>query len=117
GQIGRHGANSAGIALNANGLGARFGKGVGIPQPFIRRRVLESTEMQGALKAVFDSKQSVCTNLLITPRDGFAIDLETTPAPHGRVEHRGSDGRRVLDQRGSAVRERLPAGALEPVPS
>ena len=83
GQIGRHGANSAGIALNANGLGARFGKGVGIPQPFIRRRILESTEMQGALKAVFDSKQSVCTNLLITHRDGFAIDLETTPARHG----------------------------------
>src|SRR6266542_6632903 len=83
GQIGRHGANSAGIALNANGLGARFGKGVAIPQPFIRRKILESTEMQGALKAVFDSKQSVCTNLLITHRDGFSIDLETTPARHG----------------------------------
>ena len=83
GQIGRHGANSAGIALNANGLGARFGKGVAIPQPFIRRKILESTEMQGALKAVFDSKQSVCTNLVITHRDGFSIDLETTPARHG----------------------------------
>jgi isopenicillin-N N-acyltransferase-like protein len=83
GQIGRHGANSAGIALNANGLGARFGKGVAIPQPFIRRKILESTEMQSALKAVFDSKQSVCTNLVITHRDGFTIDLETTPARHG----------------------------------
>jgi len=83
GQIGRHGANSAGIALNANGLGARFGKGLAIPQPFIRRKILESTEMQGALKAVFDSTQSVCTNLLITHREGFAIDLETTPARHG----------------------------------
>jgi isopenicillin-N N-acyltransferase-like protein len=83
GQIGRHGANSAGIALNANGLGARFGKGVAIPQPFIRRKILESTDMQGALKAVFDSKQSVCTNLVITHRDGFTIDLETTPARHG----------------------------------
>src|SRR5437899_12869215 len=79
GQVGRHGANSAGIALNANGLGARFGKGVAIPQPFIRRKILESTEMQGALKAVFDSKQSVCTNLVITHREGFTIDLETTP--------------------------------------
>src|SRR6266550_1194769 len=83
GQIGRHGANSAGIALNANGLGARFGKGMAIPQPFIRRKILESADMQSALKAVFDSKQSVCTNLVITHRDGFAIDLETTPARHG----------------------------------
>jgi isopenicillin-N N-acyltransferase-like protein len=83
GQIGRHGANSAGIALNANGLGGRFGKGVAIPQPFIRRKILESSDMQGALKAAFDSKQSVCTNLVITHRDGFTIDLETTPARHG----------------------------------
>jgi len=83
GQIGRHGANSAGIALNANGLGPRFGKPGGLPQPFIRRKILESTEMQSALKAVFDSRQSVCTNLVITHRDGFAIDLETTPGRHG----------------------------------
>jgi len=83
GQIGRHGANSAGIALNANGLGSRFGKGVAIPQPFIRRRILESADMQSALKAVFDSTQSVCTNLVITHRDGFTIDLETTPGRHG----------------------------------
>jgi len=83
GQVGRHGVNSAGIALNANGLGVRFGKGLGIPQPFIRRRILDSFDMQTALGAVFDSKQSICTNLLITHRDGFAIDIETTPARHG----------------------------------
>lgn len=83
GQIGRHGANSAGIALNANGLGSRFGRGVAIPQPFIRRRILESADMQSALKAVFDSTQSVCTNLVITHREGFTIDLETTPGRHG----------------------------------
>ena len=40
GQVGRHGANSAGIALNANGLGTRWGKGIGVPQPIIRRKVL-----------------------------------------------------------------------------
>lgn len=83
GQVGRHGANSAGIALNANGLGTRWGKGIGVPQPIIRRRILESADMQTALRAVFDSRQSLCTNLLITQRDGFAIDLETTPDRHG----------------------------------
>jgi isopenicillin-N N-acyltransferase-like protein len=83
GQVGRHGANSAGIALNANGLGTRWGKGIGVPQPIIRRKILESADMQTALRAVFDSRQSLCTNLLITHRDGFAIDLETTPDRHG----------------------------------
>ncbi len=83
GQVGRHGANSAGIALNANGLGTRWGKGIGVPQPIIRRKILEAPEMQSALRAVFESRQSLCTNLLITHRDGFAIDLETTPDRHG----------------------------------
>jgi isopenicillin-N N-acyltransferase-like protein len=83
GQVGRHGANSAGIGLNANGLGVRFGKGVGIPQPYIRRRILDSWDMTGALRAIFDSQQSICTNLLVSHKDGFAIDVETTPARHG----------------------------------
>ena len=83
GQIGRHGANSAGIALNANGLGGRFGDGLGIPQPYIRRKVLDSAGFDDALEAVFESRQVICTNLLLTHRDGFAIDLETTPGRHG----------------------------------
>ena len=83
GQIGRQGVNSAGIGLFANGLGARFGKNIGLPQPYIRRRVLDSANMNEALKAVFNSKQSSCSNLLLTHREGFVIDLETTPARHG----------------------------------
>jgi isopenicillin-N N-acyltransferase-like protein len=83
GQVGRHGANSAGIALNANGLGGRFGNKLGIPQPYIRRKVLDAVTMHDALAAVFESTQSICTNLLISHRDGEAIDLETTPGRHG----------------------------------
>ena len=85
GQIGRQGANSVGLALNANGLGGRWraGAGLGLPQPFIRRRILDAWTFNGALHAIFTSRQSVCTNLLLTHRDGFAIDLETTPARHG----------------------------------
>jgi isopenicillin-N N-acyltransferase-like protein len=75
--------NSAGIGLNANGLGARFGARVGMPQPYIRRRILDSWDMNEALEAVFASQQSLCTNLLLSHRDGFAIDLETTPGRHG----------------------------------
>jgi isopenicillin-N N-acyltransferase-like protein len=56
GQVGRQGANSAGIGLNANGLGTRFGARLGVPGTY---------------------------NLLLTHREGFAIDIETTPARHG----------------------------------
>lgn len=83
GQVGRHGANSAGVALNANGLGGRFGTGLGIPQPYIRRKVLDASGFDDALEAVFASTQVICTNLLLTHRAGFTIDLETTPARHG----------------------------------
>lgn len=83
GQVGRHGANSAGLALNANGLGARFSHGIGVPGTFIRRKVLEQWDMYGALQAVFKVRQAFSTNLVLTHRDGFAIDVETTPARHG----------------------------------
>jgi isopenicillin-N N-acyltransferase-like protein len=83
GQVGRQGANSAGIGLNANGLGTRFGAQMGIPGTYIRRRILDSPDMFEALEAVFSAQQTFCTNLLLTHREGFAIDLETTPARHG----------------------------------
>ncbi|WP_406134883.1 C45 family autoproteolytic acyltransferase/hydolase [Streptomyces sp. NBC_01089] len=82
GQIGRHGANSAGIALNANGLGGRFGDEIGVPQPFIRRRILDRAGYKDALQVPFTARQQIPTNLLLTHRDGVAIDLETTPARH-----------------------------------
>jgi isopenicillin-N N-acyltransferase-like protein len=83
GQVGRQGANSAGIGLNANGLGARWGSRLGMPQPYIRRKILNSWDLNEALEAVFKSQQALCTNLLFSHRDGFAIDLETTPGRHG----------------------------------
>jgi isopenicillin-N N-acyltransferase-like protein len=82
GQIGRHGANSAGIALNANGLDGRFGTPPGLPQPVLRRLILESANMRQALGVPFGVRQHIATNLLFVHRDGFAIDLETTPAGH-----------------------------------
>ncbi len=83
GQVGRHGANAAGIALNANGLGGQFGQRLGVPGPYIRRKVLSAWNMNDALRAIFKVEQSFTTNLLVTHRDGFAIDVETTPARHG----------------------------------
>jgi isopenicillin-N N-acyltransferase-like protein len=83
GQLARHGANSAGLALNANGLGAGFGPGLAVPGTFVRRMVLESWDLYDALQVVFGTRQSLSSNLLLTHRDGFAIDVETTPGRHG----------------------------------
>lgn len=82
GQVGRHGVNSAGIALNANGLDGRFGTPPGLPQPVLRRLILDSPTMHDALKVPFTTRQHIATNLVFTHRDGFAIDLETTPLTH-----------------------------------
>jgi isopenicillin-N N-acyltransferase-like protein len=82
GQIGRHGANSAGIALNANGLDGRFGTPPGVPQPVLRRLILESAGLRDAIQVPFTVRQHIAANLVITHRDGFAIDLETTPGSH-----------------------------------
>lgn len=82
GQIGRQGANSAGIAVNANGLGGRFGGTIGVPQAIIRRLMLDSSRFYDALRVPFALRQQIAANLLLTHREGFAIDLETTPARH-----------------------------------
>ncbi|GHH58139.1 isopenicillin-N N-acyltransferase-like protein [Streptomyces umbrinus] len=83
GQIGRQGANSAGIALNANGLGGRFDDAVGLPQTVVRRRVLDQHTITDALEVLCRTRAHIASNALLTCREGYAIDLETTPAGHG----------------------------------
>lgn len=80
GQVGRHGANSAGIAMQVNGLGGRYGfTGFGVPQPFVRRKVLQSWNMHDAMDRVFKAPQQIGANYLLGAREGFAISFETTP--------------------------------------
>ncbi|QEU92592.1 C45 family autoproteolytic acyltransferase/hydolase [Streptomyces kanamyceticus] len=83
GQIGRQGASSAGIALNANGLGGRFDDAVGLPQTVVRRSVLDQPTITDALDVLCRARAHIASNALLTCREGFAIDLETTPAGHG----------------------------------
>ena len=83
GQIGRHGANSDGLAINANGLGGRFDDLIGMPQTVIRRAVLDAPNVAEALKLLTWTKAHIPSNALITHRDGFSIDVETTPGGHG----------------------------------
>ncbi|MER5260328.1 C45 family peptidase [Streptomyces sp. NPDC002855] len=83
GQIGRQGANSAGIALNANGLGGRFSDAIGLPQTVVRRSVLDQHTITDALDVLCRTRAHIASNALLTCREGFAVDLETTPAGHG----------------------------------
>ncbi|WP_327334223.1 C45 family peptidase [Streptomyces anulatus] len=83
GQIGRQGANSAGIAFNANGLGGRFDDRIGLPQTVVRRTVLDQDNIADALEVLCRTRAHIASNALLTCREGFAIDLETTPAGHG----------------------------------
>ncbi|GAA2076494.1 C45 family autoproteolytic acyltransferase/hydolase [Streptomyces albiaxialis] len=83
GQVGRQGASSAGIALNANGLGGRFDDAVGLPQTVVRRTVLDQPSVTDALEVLCRARAHIASNALLTCREGFAIDLETTPAGHG----------------------------------
>jgi len=83
GQIGRHGANSNGFALNANGLGGRFEDTLGVPQTVIRRLVLDSATISDALRVLVKTRAHIASNALLTDRSGFSIDLETTPGAHG----------------------------------
>ncbi|MGW0812074.1 C45 family autoproteolytic acyltransferase/hydrolase [Streptomyces viridiviolaceus] len=83
GQVGRQGANSAGIALNANGLGGRFSSAIGLPQTVVRRSVLDQPAITDALDMLCRTRAHIASNALLTCREGFAVDLETTPAGHG----------------------------------
>ncbi|MGW5865785.1 C45 family autoproteolytic acyltransferase/hydrolase [Streptomyces sp. NPDC055239] len=83
GQVGRQGANSAGIALNANGLGGRFNDAIGLPQTVVRRSVLDQHAITDALDVLCRTRAHIASNALLTCREGFAVDLETTPAGHG----------------------------------
>jgi isopenicillin-N N-acyltransferase-like protein len=83
GQVGRQGANSAGIAFNANGLGGRFGSAIGLPQTVVRRSVLDQSAITDALDVLCRTRAHIASNALLTCREGFAVDLETTPAGHG----------------------------------
>jgi isopenicillin-N N-acyltransferase-like protein len=42
--------------------------------------------MHDALDAVMEAKPSLCINLVFTHRDGYCVDLETTPDRHGMME-------------------------------
>lgn len=80
GILARCGMNSEGIALTGNFLQTERDYGLpGVPVPFIRRSILSATSLAEATRVVFDSARAFSNNLMLSQRDGEAVNLEATP--------------------------------------
>lgn len=84
GQLARHGLNSAGLALTANGLQTsdEFVAG-GICSPFVRRRMLSASRLAAATGVLLAAPRSASHNIMLSHSGGIgqseAINFETTP--------------------------------------
>jgi isopenicillin-N N-acyltransferase like protein len=80
GALGRCGFNAAGIAITANYLECdRDYREVGVPLALIRRKVLESEHLALAMRAVYCTRKSGSNNMIVSHREGVAIDFECAP--------------------------------------
>jgi isopenicillin-N N-acyltransferase like protein len=80
GALGRCGFNAVGIAITANYLESdRDYRQVGVPLALIRRKVLESEHVALAMRTVYCTKKSAANNMIVSHRDGVAIDFECAP--------------------------------------
>lgn len=80
GGLGRSGMNSAGIAITANYLRCeRDYQQLGVPLSLIRRKALEQQHMALAMKVVATTPKSCSNNMILSTKEGFAIDFECAP--------------------------------------
>jgi isopenicillin-N N-acyltransferase-like protein len=79
GQLGRHGVNSAGLALMGTGLAGAASARVGVPIPAIRRAALNCHDLTSALDLLLSAPHQISSNHLLAHRDGFVINVEAKP--------------------------------------
>lgn len=80
GALGRCGFNAVGIAITANYLESdRDYRRVGVPLALIRRKVLENEHLALAMRAVYCTEKSAANNMIVSHREGVAIDFECAP--------------------------------------
>jgi isopenicillin-N N-acyltransferase like protein len=80
GALGRCGFNAVGIAITANYLESdRDYRQVGVPLALIRRKVLESEHLAIAMRTVYCTQKSAANNMIVSHREGVAIDFECAP--------------------------------------
>jgi isopenicillin-N N-acyltransferase like protein len=80
GALGRCGFNAVGIAITANYLESdRDYRQAGVPLALIRRKVLECEQLALAMRTVYCTRKSAANNMIVSHRDGVAIDFECAP--------------------------------------
>ena len=80
GIVARSGMNNQGIALTGNFLETESQASENsVPIPLVRRRVLQSRNLADAIQEAIQAPRSFSANMMISHRDGAAVDLETTP--------------------------------------
>lgn len=81
GAVSRAGVNAAGIAITANYIESdRDFEKPGIPLALLRRKALESETYAGAIGVIVSTEKLTSNNLILSHRDGVAIDFECAPA-------------------------------------
>ncbi|MEX1038959.1 MAG: C45 family peptidase [Acidimicrobiia bacterium] len=77
GCLGQIGMNEAGIAVGINNL-TSIGR-PGVTWPFVVRRVLETTDLDDAVKVVLDAKLAGGHNFMLMGPDGTGCNIEAMP--------------------------------------
>lgn len=81
GSVARAGVNSAGIAITANYIESdRDFQKPGIPLPLLRRKALEAETYAKAIDVIVSTEKLISNNLILSHRDGVAIDFECAPS-------------------------------------
>lgn len=76
----RSGFNSSGMTITANYLESdRDYRKLGVPLPFIRRKALASRHFADAIKTIATTPKSGSNNVILSARQGVAIDFECAP--------------------------------------
>lgn len=80
GGLARSGMNSAGICVTANYLESdRDYSRVGVPLALIRRKILDSEHVALAMRSVYATPKSASNNMIVSHKEGVAIDFECAP--------------------------------------
>jgi len=78
GMIGGKGCNNAGLSLTLNALRAKE-YAIGVPVHIRMRRILECTTLDKAYEAAIKGEIPGPANLIMTHKDGLALDVELSP--------------------------------------
>ncbi len=80
GALSRAGLNGAGIAITANYIESdRDFESPGIPLALVRRKALEAETFAQAIGVIVSTDKLTSNNLILSHRDGVAIDFECAP--------------------------------------